>query len=44
MDNLDIPQGFLHCIGDNHRHSTDSRDNRIGWIDPKLVVGEVMVC
>ncbi|MFJ7936318.1 signal peptidase I [Sporosarcina sp. NPDC096371] len=36
---VEVPEGYLYVLGDNRRHSTDSRE--LGVIDEKSVVGSV---
>lgn len=36
---VEVPEGYLYVLGDNRRHSTDSRE--LGVIDEKSVVGAV---
>ena len=40
---LQPANGFLYVLGDNRGEgeSIDSRDERIGWIHPERIVGEV---
>ena len=39
-DAVTVPEGCLFLMGDNRNGSTDSRDERIGFVDTRLVLGK----
>ncbi len=38
-----VPEGCVFCMGDNRNASTDSRDNRVGMIDVREILGRVLI-
>jgi len=40
---LTVEEGKIFVMGDNRNHSTDSRDNRIGQVDTRYVLGKVLL-
>ncbi len=41
-DDVVVPEGCLFLMGDNRNGSTDSRDDRIGCVDERLVMGRAI--
>ena len=42
ITNVTVPEGSIFVMGDNRNHSSDSRDERLGCIDERLVLGKVL--
>ena len=43
MEEITIPEGKLFCCGDNREVSRDSREEAVGLVDEKEIVGKVII-
>ena len=37
-----VPEGSIYVMGDNRNHSSDSRDERLGTVDERYVLGKAL--
>ncbi len=42
MQEVVVPDGCLFCMGDNRQNSTDSRDERVGFISMDRIMGKAV--
>lgn len=40
---ITVPEGMYFVMGDNRQHSTDSRDERVGFIDREDILGKAVL-
>ena len=39
---LTVPEGAVFLMGDNRNHSNDSRDDRLGPVDERMIIGKAV--
>ena len=37
-----VPEGYIFAMGDNRNQSKDSRDNEVGFVDTRYILGKVL--